>query len=88
METSIIKQDVINELRNQRYYNEQEILRLVGQDSMSHQERVRSIAEYLKQNVSLIESIKLMEAYYPAEKKSVAPAPSEELPLTPTEDVN
>ncbi len=87
MEISVIKQDIINELRNQRYYNEQEILRLVGQDSVRHQDRVQMVSELLKSNVLLIESIKLIEAYYPSQKK-VESQPEAEIPLTPTENVS
>lgn len=72
MELNIIKQDVINELRNQRYYNEQEITRLVTTDTVTHKDRVFAIAQLVQTNVQLIESVKLMELYFPAQQK-VAP---------------
>jgi hypothetical protein len=66
MELNVIKQDVINELRNQRYYNETEITRLVTTEAIPHKERVTQIAFLVQHNVQLIESVKLMELYFPA----------------------
>lgn len=66
MELNVIKQDVINELRNQRYYNEAEISRLVATDTVSHKTRVNAVAKLVQDNVKLIESVKLMELYFPS----------------------
>jgi len=87
MELTVIKNDVVNELRSKRYFNEQEVARLVQSDQiMSHKERVEKIASLVRQNVNLIEADKLVEAYFPT--KQVAPqqpAPEPQQEITPTE---
>lgn len=86
MELSIIKQDVINELRNQRYYNEQEITRLVTTDAVPHKDRVFQIAELVQSNVQLIESVNLMEKYFPAQQRVAPIAPTTNQQSGPSPD--
>lgn len=76
MELSIIKNDVIAELRTRRYYNEQEITRLVKSDSLSHENRVKRIVDLTKENVAAIEAIKLIELYFPTVKQQEIPTPA------------
>lgn len=79
MELKIIKSDVVSDLRNQRYFNELEITRLVGNDSLtSHQDRVAQIAALTKENANIIEALKLLDMYFP-EQQQPTPAPQPEV---------
>lgn len=79
MDLGITKNDVVNELRSERYFNEQEISRLVLSTEINHKDRVTQIAHLTKQNVLIIESLKLIEIYFPAAKPAapVSPTPSD-----------
>jgi len=75
MELGIIKNDVVNELRSQRYFNEQEITRLVQTDSLPHKSRIVSIGKLTRENAGINEALKLLEVYFPAAQPPlVAPA--------------
>lgn len=73
MELGVIKNDVLTELQAQKYYNEQEITRMVSTDTIPHKERVLHMAELVRVNANIIESIKLLDAYFPAQPAAVAP---------------
>lgn len=77
MELGIIKNDVINELRGTRYYNEQEITRLVKTDTVSYKERIEQIVSLTRENANLIEAIKLVELYFPLQQSSSQVTPTE-----------
>lgn len=78
MDLGIIKSDVINELRTERYYNEQEITRLVQPNSdINHKMRVISIAKLTKANVTIMEAIKLVDIYFPAAAPKSSTIPSD-----------
>lgn len=70
-----VKADVINELRNQLYYNQLEVQRLlenpVGQ---SHKVIINTLTDLLSKNVIAASSIDLLEQYLPAppQEKPVA----------------
>lgn len=75
MDLKIIKIDAVNELRNERYFNEAEIRRIVENDTIySHKERIEKLTELVKKNVVLIEAVKLMDIYFP--EKQVTPETS------------
>jgi len=79
MDLKIIKIDAVNELRNERYFNEAEIRRIVENDTIySHKERIEKLTELVKKNVVLIESVKLMDIYFPeaAPKQELASEPN------------
>lgn len=84
MDLSITKSDVINELRSERYFNEQEISRLVQSNEIKHKDRVAQIAQLTKENVLIIEAIKLIEVYFPAAKPTPVPTPVPTPSDTPT----
>lgn len=69
-----IKIDVINECRNQLYFNQIEVQRLVENPSgLSYEKVVKKLLKLLKKNVILSSSIDLMEQYIPtpSQPKSV-----------------
>jgi hypothetical protein len=81
MDLTVIKNDVVNELRSKRYFNEQEVARLVQTDLIPHKERVEKIASLVRQNVNLIEADKLVELYFPQKQAVQEP----QMEITPTE---
>jgi len=61
-----VKQDVTNEFRNQLYYNQLELQRLLNKsEGLTHKQVVDSVAYILKENVVLNASIDLLEQYLP-----------------------
>jgi hypothetical protein len=79
MELVIVKNDVVAELRTQRYFNEQEITRLVGTELIPHRDRVLQVAELTRQNANIIEALKLLEQYFPSvpvQQPAPTPAPA------------
>jgi hypothetical protein len=76
MELGVIKNDVVNELRSELYYNELEIGRVAQSATISHKERVDVIIRLTRDNANIVESLKLLEAYFPT--KQAAPAQPEQ----------
>ena len=74
MEISIIKNDVIQKLRADRYFNEMEISRVVQSD-INHKERIKIIAELTRENANINEALRLTEMYFPAASQPTAPQP-------------
>lgn len=73
VELSITKNDVLEELRRRRYFNEQSITHLALSETIDHKERVRQMTELVLKNTQLIEGIKLLELYFPQTQQ---PAPA------------
>lgn len=74
----VLKQDVLSELRNKKYYVQNELERVavkVSESDISHKERVSQVV-YLVQELALIDqSIALVNAVFPAQEvNSEAPA--------------
>jgi len=69
MKTEIIKRDLLNQLNNKKYLQEQELVRLAGLGVlMSHPEKIDRIEEVFEQ-ISLINTkIQLAESYFVEEK--------------------
>lgn len=77
MELVVVKNDVVAELRTQRYFNEQEITRLVGSELISHKDRVARVAKLTRENANIIEALKLLELYFPSQPvQQPVPAPA------------
>lgn len=75
MELGIIKNDVVTELRTNRYFNEQEITRLVQSSDVDHKSRVLQIAGLTRENANINVALQLLEVYFPAAQPTpVAPA--------------
>lgn len=81
MDLGITKNDVLVKIRTDRYYNEQEITRLVQTSDLNHQLRVNKIIELTKANVALVEAAKLIEIYFPAQQQQPT-----KLPVQPDTD--
>lgn len=73
-----VKADVINELRNQIYYGQIEVQRLLNNPvGVTHKEVVEKITAQLKENLLAGEAINLIESYIPTSQSQptqVAPA--------------
>lgn len=65
MTVKTIKNDIQQILYNQNYFNELEISRMIENDSISYESRINTIVSLLKKNVVNLESLKLLEAYFP-----------------------
>lgn len=75
MDLGIIKNDVVTELRSQRYFNEQEITRLVQANS-NHKTRILAIARLTRDNANIIDALQLLEVYFPAAQPQPASSPA------------
>lgn len=64
-----LKQDLLNELNNQKYYNEQELTRLYDDNSSSYKNKVNNILDVL-QNIVLIDAKAQMVEFYFKEQVS------------------
>jgi hypothetical protein len=73
-----IKADVINELKNDIYYNQVEINKLLTTEvAKTHKQVVRNVADLLQENVVAMNAIQLLEEYLPTPQQapeSKAPA--------------
>jgi hypothetical protein len=86
-----LKIDLLNELRNQKYYEEIELLRLAQDPSMNYKEKIVAIKGQLEKIALLNNELALAEAYFPEPQaqQPVAPAQApvdENLPQAPAEE--
>lgn len=80
-----VKMDVINELRNQIYYGQLEVQRLINAPvGLSHKELIDRITFQLKENVLSNEAINLIESYIPTQQPQVS-APTKQTPVNEEE---
>ena len=83
-----IKADVVNELRNQIYYGQLEVQRLLSNPaSLTHKQVVDRIVGQLKDNILAGEAINLMESYIPTPQQAPAPAQVQAAPVSDEESV-
>lgn len=70
--------DLVNELRNQKYYREQDLVRLVNSPLTSYQGRLEEIKECLVEIGKCNTALALTDVYLPeqAPEEQQAPAPS------------
>lgn len=74
----VLKTDILNELRNKKYYIQNELERVavkVSDAEISHKERVERVIELTKELTSIDSSIKLVDAIFAAPQPKQAPAP-------------
>lgn len=75
-----VKADIINELRNQIYYGQIEVQRLLNNPvGLTYKEVVDKITTQLKENLLAGEAINLIESYIPtpqSQPSQVTPAPT------------
>ena len=60
-----LKNDLLNELRNERYYLEQDLIRLVNSNDMSYKLRLKEINEVAERIGSIGRTIEVINGYMP-----------------------
>lgn len=75
----VLRTDVLNELRNKKYYIQNELERVavkISDSDISHEERVNKVIELTAQLSIIDNSIKLVEAIFTAPQPKPAPTPA------------
>lgn len=73
-----LKNDIVNELRNEKYYLEQDLGRLWSEaSSLGYRERIHGVKAVLSEIAVINQSLGLLEAYVPTQQvpQQEAPAP-------------
>jgi hypothetical protein len=71
-----LKLDLLNKLRNEKYYKEMELVRLAQEPSMCYEEKIDKMVVKLKELHDLNGQMLLMEQYFTEPvPQQVAPAP-------------
>ena len=76
-----LKQDILNNLGNEKYFEELELARLAQDANTVYSEKVEVMADILKNIASIDLSVQLVGKYFP-EAEQAAPAPVAEKPVT------
>lgn len=75
-----LKADLLNELRNQKYYTEMELIRLAQDPTMNYREKILDISDVLG-SIALIDTkLGLVEGYF---QETTPQIPQEEIPNLP-----
>ena len=86
-----LKLDLLNKLRNDKYYKEMELVRLAQEPNMCYEEKIDLMVVKLKQLHDLNGQMILMEQYFqePEQPQAGAPvaAPGQAPPAPPAEPV-
>jgi len=77
-----LKQDLRNNLGNEKYYEELELARLSAEPNTHYGKKVADMGEILKRLASLDLAAQLLEKYFPEPQDQAAPAPVAEQPVT------
>ena len=80
-----LKADLLNELRNQKYYSEMELLRLAQDPSMNYKQKISKIIEELEKIAGLNNKLALAEAYFQAPEQQVDPNAPQVTPEAPVD---
>ena len=78
-----LKADLLNELRNQKYYAEMELLRLAQDPSMNYRAKILKLDKELESIALLNQKIALAEGYFqtPEQAPIEQPVPMEQTPV-------
>jgi hypothetical protein len=77
-----LKQDILNNLGNEKYFEELELARLAQDANSVYSEKVEVMANTLKNIASIDLSVQLVGKYFPeAEQAAPAPAPAADQPV-------
>ena len=79
-----LKADLLNELRNQKYYSEMELLRLAQDPTMKYRDKVLDIDEVLGEVALINQKLALAEAYFQNPEQPVEQPPVD-VPQAPQE---
>lgn len=74
-----LKQDLINNLGNEKYYNELELARLASDPNMNYREKVNTMTYLLKELASIDLSTQLIGKYFP-DQDNISKEPQPEQP--------
>lgn len=84
-----VKADTVNELRNEIYYNQTEVQRILNKpDGLTHKEVVVKLTLLLKDNVLSANALELLERYLPTPPQKQEATPSVDQPTAAPEEVD
>lgn len=72
-----LKTDLLNELRNQKYYAEMELLRLAQEPSIKYRDKIEAIDEQLGQIALINQKTALAEGYFQTTEQQVSNIPEQ-----------
>lgn len=78
-----LKADLLNELKNQLYYAELELLRLAQDPNMKYRDKIMAIDEQLGEIALITSKIGFANQYFQEPESEVAPPVSEPAPVAP-----
>ena len=81
-----LKADLLNDLNNQKYYSEMELLRLAQDPNMNYKYKIGDIIIELKNIASLNQTIALADGYFQVPEPQVQ-QPQVQVPQAPVEEV-
>lgn len=83
-----VKADTVNELRNEIYYNQTEVQRILNKpDGLTHKQVVEKLCTLLKDNVLAANSLELLERYLPTPPQKQEATSVEQPTAEPVEEV-
>jgi hypothetical protein len=77
-----LKQDLLNNLQNEKYYDELELARLAQDPNMNYKEKVDDMSVVLKNIADVDLATQLIGKYFPEQQP--APAPEQPAPEQPS----
>ena len=84
-----LKADLLNELRNQKYYEELELLRLAQDPGMNYKSKILQLVGVLEKVAILNNQIGLADGYFQEQQPAPVdtPVPNPNVPEAPVEEV-
>lgn len=73
-----LKNDVLNELRNQKYYTQDELRTVVDNTSLTQREKVASVIEIVSELVNIDAKIQTVEAVFVTQSAQTQNVPAQE----------
>ena len=79
-----LRADLLNEIRNQKYYAEIELIRLAQDGTMNYREKIDSISDILSEIAIINQKMILIDSYFtqpevtPTPEAKPAPAPQQQ----------
>ena len=79
-----MKIDLLNKLKNDKYFEETELVRLAGDANMNYKRKIRKMSHVLQNIATLNAQIGLVEQYFqePPQQEGQVPAPAQPQPQT------
>ena len=73
-----LKQDVLNELRNDKYYSQDDLRVIVADENLSQRDKVKSVIDTVSKMVAIDAKIALVEGIFASEEQAPEQAPVDE----------